>query len=115
MLPVITLGVAALFAACETSTDPKVASVGGQGTTASNLTLTISPNDVTISVGRNVQLATNAGSSAQLQWTSSNNSVATVSSSGLVTAFSPGATLIVARFTSDTTRSASATVNVITP
>jgi uncharacterized protein YjdB len=79
--------------------------------------LIIAPNQVTIAVGAQAQLSTNAGASqqGQLQWSSSNTIVATVSPTGLVTGFSAGAATITARFVFDTLQAATATVIVQNP
>lgn len=113
-LSIISLAIAAVLAACERSTDPTVAVVAGQPSIASSASLTITPSQVVIAAGSTAQLSTNAsaGQQSQLQWSSSNTAVATVSGSGLVTGFSPGAATISARFSFDTTRVAVATVNV---
>jgi uncharacterized protein YjdB len=114
--PVLLLTIAALtaMAACETrSTEPTVAGIGGR--TVSNVSaMTISPSQVTVAVGSTVQLAANAGSGqlGQIQWASSNTSIATVSATGLVTAFAPGTATISARLLSDTTQQATASVLV---
>ena len=110
---ILTVAIAALTA-CETrSTEPTVAGIGGQ--TISNVSaLTLSPSQVTVAVGTTVQLAASAGSGqlGQIQWGSSNTAVATVSATGLVTAFAPGTATITARLLSDTTQQASASVLV---
>ena len=87
----------------------------GNVTTPSALFIT--PNQVTIAVGSQVQLTTNAGSSqqGQLQWFSSNTIVATVSPTGLVTGFAAGVVTITARFIFDTLQAATATVIVQSP
>ena len=56
--------------------------------------MTISPVQVTLTVGKTVQLAASPGAK---QWTSSNPAVATVSSGGLVTANAPGTVTIKAQ------------------
>jgi uncharacterized protein YjdB len=114
----ITLAIAAAaFSACgERSTEPTIAGISsGQPGISNSVALTISPNQVTVTAGSTAQLSTNAGSqSSRLQWSSSNTPVATVNGSGVVTAFTAGSAVITARFTSDTTRTASATV-IVTP
>lgn len=122
-MPRITiLGVAAAaiaiaaISACESTRLPTVAGLAGQPAVTSTTTLTISPDQVTISVGSTVQLTANAGAgSGQLQWSSSIPQVATVSPTGLVTAFTPGATIISVRFPSDTIHVGTATVLVSSP
>jgi uncharacterized protein YjdB len=114
-LSAITIGIAfAALAGCDSrSTDPTVAAIAGPGVLSASAALTISPSEVTITVGSTTQLSTNAGAqSSQLQWFSSNSAIATVTNTGLVTAFSPGTATITARFTSDTNKSASASVIV---
>jgi uncharacterized protein YjdB len=114
-LSAITIGIAvAALAGCDSrSTDPTVAAIAGPGVLSASAALTISPSEVTITVGSTTQLSTNAGAqSSQLQWFSSNSANATVTNTGLVTAFSPGTATLTARFTSDTNKSASASVIV---
>ena len=53
-----------------------------------------------------------AGSPSQLQWLSSNNNVATVSATGLVTARTVGTATITVRFAADTTNAASSNISV---
>jgi uncharacterized protein YjdB len=120
MHPVLTLGIAgAALVACGTrSTEPSIAGLANGGTTAaSSSSLTISPNQVTIRVGTTSQRSTKSGASQQgpQPWSSSNTTVATVSGTGLVTAFQPGASTITARLRSDTTQNATATVLVTSP
>ena len=105
---------AAALAGCDGTTSPFVAAVGG--TTAANSAdaLVISPGHVSVKAGTTVQLSTNAPAnlSSQVQWSSSSTTVATVSPSGLVNAVSAGSSVISARYTFDTTRVATAIVDV---
>jgi uncharacterized protein YjdB len=113
----ITLAIAAAaFSACgQRSTEPTIAVIASPGGVSNSVALTISPNQITLSAGSTAQLSTNAGTqSSQLQWSSSNTPVATVNGSGLIHAFQAGSATITARFSSDTARSASATV-IVTP
>lgn len=114
---VFTLGIAvASLAACETRiTEPRFASIGGGTSTPNSAPLVISPDTVTIAVGTTVQMTASAGSAiqGQLTWSSSNTSVATVSATGLVTAFAPGTSTISATNGNDPRTTGFATVNVI--
>lgn len=106
------------IAACDMrTTAPQLGGIGGTTATNTGTTLTISPSQVSLSVGTTAQLSTNAGSSqtGQLQWFTSNSNVATVSGTGLVTAFAAGTATITARLLSDTAHVASATVLVTSP
>src|SRR4051812_21897705 len=93
---VLGIAGAAGLSACERSTAPTLAAVGGTVTTPSSTALTLAPNQITIAVGTQAQLSTNASSTQQpqLQWTSSNNAIATVTGTGLVTGRSPGTATI---------------------
>lgn len=116
MLPLIVL-TAAVVAAGACDSNDQVAAIAGPVPIPSPTVLQISPDQVTIVVGTTFQLSTNAGASqqGQLQWSSSNTSVATVSPTGLVAGFAPGAATITARFNFDTTHVASASVIVTAP
>jgi hypothetical protein len=110
----------ALLAACQESTSPIIAGLGGGVTeptsnnAGSTAPLAISPNRVQLLVGGTVQLNTNAPASLQnqIQWGSVRSTVAAVSPSGLVTAVAVGTTTITARYLFDTTRVATAVVDV---
>lgn len=116
MHPVAVLGLAiAAAVGCETRDDATVAGIGGVTSRTDSSALTISPSSVTIAVGTTAQLSTNAGSSQALSWVSSNANVASVSSTGLVSGFAPGATTITARVVGDTTQVATASVSVTSP
>jgi uncharacterized protein YjdB len=99
---------------CDSGNVGTVAGLGGTGGTGNtgNTALTLLPTDVQITVGSTTQLSTNAGTSSSLQWTSSNTSVATVSSTGLVTGFSVGTATITVRFAADTTNVATSNISV---
>lgn len=90
------------------------ATLAGLGNTggSNNAALTLLPTDVQMTVGSTTQLSTNAGTSTQLQWLSSNNNVATVSSTGVVTGRGVGTATITVRFTTDTTNTASSNISV---
>ena len=110
----------ALLAACQESTSPIIAGLGGGVTeptsnnAGSTAPLAISPNRVQLLVGGVVQLNTNAPASLQnqIQWSSLRSTVAAVSPSGLVTAIAVGTATITARYLFDTTRVATAVVDV---
>ena len=97
--------------ACDDRNVDQVAGIGGGGQ-ISDTALTVLPTEVQITVGSSIQLSTNVGNSSQLEWRSSNNNVATVTTTGLVTGRGPGTATILVRFIADTTNSASATVSV---
>jgi uncharacterized protein YjdB len=108
------LGVVAatILAGCDLSPANRLAGVGfPTGATA----LAISPDHVTLTAGSSLQLTTNAplAQQNQLQWGSSNTAVATISPSGLVNAVAAGTTTITARYSTDTTRVATAAIDVI--
>jgi hypothetical protein len=103
--------------ACESTALPTLAGVGGgsvSGTTSSSLT--VSPVQVQMTVGTTFQLATNASLAQlpQLQWSSLQPAVATVSATGLVSATGAGTATITVRVSSDTTQAAAATI-VVSP
>ncbi len=77
-------------------------------------TLNIVGGNRSIVVGENLQLQANMNPSGAVKWVSSNTSVATVSSSGLVKGIGAGSAVITAK-TSDGKKSSSVTVNVTKP
>ncbi len=77
----------------------------------STLALAPGQTDLLIATARSVPGQVNLGSPSNLQWTSSNPSVALVNSAGLVTAISPGASVI-RSVIANTSISAQATVTV---
>jgi hypothetical protein len=109
-----------LLAACEQSTSPAIAGLGGAFTTpttsnaGSSAPLVISPGRAQLIVGGSIQLNTNAPLSLQnqVQWSSLRSTVAAVSPSGLVTGVAVGTATITARYVFDTTRVATAVVDV---
>lgn len=111
---------ALMLAACGESTSPRIAGLGGStnsppGNASSNTNpLVISPSQIQLVVGGKFQLSTNAPTSlqAQVQWASLQPAVATVSQTGMVTAVTPGTTIVTARYSFDSTHVASATINV---
>ena len=79
--------------------------------------ISISPTSVSIEAGSNKQLTatvspTDVTFEKAITWTSNKSSVATVSSSGLVTAVAPGTAIITAKLTNDNTVTATRTVTV---
>jgi len=100
------------LAACDDGGSGNLAGIGGTGTNGGNAALTVLPTDIQMSVNTTAQLSTNAGASSQLQWVSSNNNVATVSATGLVTARSVGTAVIAVRFAADTTNVATSNISV---
>jgi uncharacterized protein YjdB len=111
---------AVILSACDQSTSPSIAGVGGSsglppGNVSNNTAaLVITPSHVQLIVGATSQLSTNASGSlqSQVQWGSLKSTVATVSPSGLVTAVGVGTTIITARYSFDSTRVATATIDV---
>lgn len=98
--------------ACDSTGLGTIAGVNNNSGGTNSTPLTVLPTDVQISVGTSVQLSTNAGISNQLQWFSSDNNVATVSSTGLVTGRGVGTTTISVRISGDTTNVATSNVSV---
>jgi hypothetical protein len=114
----LAIGAAAL-AACESTTTPTLAALGGTASASgsTNAPLVISPNTVRLAVNGSTQLTTNAPFALQnqLQWSSLQTTVAETSPTGLVTAVGVGSATITVRYTSDTTNVATATVTVSAP
>jgi hypothetical protein len=110
-IPLI-LGAAALLAACDQSGTSILAGLGV--TAAGNAPLVITPNQLTLNVGGTAQLSTNAPLSLQnqVQWSSLESTIVTISPSGSIDAVGPGTATITARYATDTTNVASATVTV---
>lgn len=116
---VLALGLAAALAvsgvaACDGRGSGNLAGIAGGGGSGSGNTapLTVLPTDIQMSVNTIAQLSTNAGTSSQLQWRSSNNNVATVSATGEVTARSVGTAVITVRFAADTANFATSNISV---
>jgi uncharacterized protein YjdB len=119
---IITLtALAALAVACEADGSRRIAGLppvaGTVGTTSSRAALTLSPDRVQLAVGGTTQLSTNAPATLanDVQWVSLQSSIATVNQSGLVTALGAGTAVIRARYASDTTNQATATIEVTPP
>ena len=121
----IMLGVCAAtltcLAACNQATEPMLTIIptvtnGGSAGTGSP-TLQVFPNAIQLPVGSSAQLSTNAPLALQnqVQWRALQPSIASVSTSGTVSAFSPGVATVIARYAFDTTQAASTTVTVIGP
>lgn len=113
---ILALASLVAIAACD-ATSPQLAGLNGPGggSGGNNLNvpaLVISPSLVQMSVGTTFQLSTNAASEnrSQIQWTSLNPAIATVSQTGLITAIGAGVTSVVARYTFDTNNAATATI-----
>ncbi|MGH7616840.1 MAG: hypothetical protein ACREPM_06395 [Gemmatimonadaceae bacterium] len=111
---------AAAAAACETDLTPTIAHIGALGAVArfsSESTLVIAPALIVLPIGGTQQLITNAPDSllSQLVWISQISAIATVNQSGVVTAGTPGTTIISVRYSFDTLNTASATVQVTGP
>jgi uncharacterized protein YjdB len=115
---------AAMLAACDQSTTPAIAGLGGTtsvpsggGVSSNTAPLAILPNHAQLLVGATFQFTTNAPTSLQnqVQWSSLQSTVATVSPTGLITAVAVGTATITARYSFDSTRVATATVDVTKP
>lgn len=124
MQSIFALASVLAIAACDATSSPQLASLLGPGGTSGGTNgadttrqLVISPNVVQLTVGTTFQLSTNAPAAqqSQLQWSSLQPSIATVSQSGLVSAVGAGVATVVARFTFDTTNVATATVVATSP
>lgn len=78
-----------------------------------NVTVTVAPATLNLLPGATAQAtATVTGSTAGVTWTSTQPAVATVSSTGVVRALTPGATAVIATSVADPTRTASLSVTV---
>lgn len=110
-IPLI-LGAATLIAACDQSGTSILAGLGVTAT--GNAPLVITPNQLSLTVGGTAQLTTNAPLSLQnqVQWSSLETTVVTISPSGSIDAVGPGTATITARYATDTTNVGSATVSV---
>lgn len=75
--------------------------------------VTITPSSASVEKGKTVTLTAVASDSSAITWTTSNSSIATVSSSGVVTGVNSGTATITA--TSSTVGSATATITVTEP
>ena len=79
----------------------------------------LSPTSLTLNVNSTYYLSGSVlpsnATNKTINWTSSNNSVATVSSSGMVCASSPGTVTITAKSAADSTKYATCSVTVIVP
>ena len=119
MQSIFALASVVAIAACDASTSPKLAgllgpggSSGGNNGGTPTQQLVITPNLVQLTVGTTFQFSTNAVTAQQnqVQWTSLQPAIATVSQTGRVSAVSAGVTTIVARYSFDTTNVGTATV-----
>lgn len=123
----IAAGIAALvITACDQATSPIVARLGGDspasgssggstaGTNGTTTPLAIAPNQLGLTVGGTFTLTTNAPVALQnqLEWRSAEPNIAAVSEAGVVTGIAPGTAVVTARYSFDTTQSASAIVSV---
>ena len=106
------------IAACDSN--HQLAGLNGPGTSGGGTIrpfpvapLLVSPAAVQMPLGTTIQLTTNAlpENQGQLQWTSFNTAIATVTQTGLVRAVGAGITTIVVRYVFDTTNVAAATIN----
>ena len=116
---ILILSSALVLAACDQAALPRIAGLGATTTDQSSNpngspALAVVPNRLQLAVGATFQLTTNAPQALQnqVQWSSAQSTVASISPSGLVTAIKAGTTTIVARYAFDTTRVATAIVTV---
>ena len=113
----LSFAVAALLA-CDVDRTPTIAGIGGGPSTAplpsDSTPLLVFPSSAQILLGSQIQLTTNvpAGATQQLEWTSLNPLIATVSQSGLVTGGSLGSATIRVRLVGDTTNIATSVILV---
>ena len=79
--------------------------------------LILSPSSIQLLTGQTAQITTNAPFALQTQilWTSSNSAVASVSTTGVVVAFTPGTVVITGQYTFDTTNAGATSVTVTLP
>ena len=116
----VAAGVAFAFVACSEPSAPPAndtlgASLAKGGSANRVKSISVSPSSATVDVGSMVQLTATAnppGSAATFSWSSSNNAVATVSTSGLVTSIAAGTATISASAGGKTGR---ATITVPAP
>lgn len=88
---------------------------GGSTGTVSNVSVILQPTSVALATGETATLTAtvSGGTVATVSWRSSATAVATVNSAGVVTAVAPGTATMLAIATADTTKRASATINVV--
>ncbi|MBP3255338.1 MAG: Ig-like domain-containing protein [Clostridia bacterium] len=91
-------------------TDKSISYTFEGGSTPTEETVTVTPTSASINVNETVQLRAESSKNATITWTSSNTSVATVNSSGLVVGKSAGTAVITATGES---KSATCTVTVL--
>ena len=105
---------AAALAACDTAASRKIAGLNETSGVSGAPALVMSPTRVQMAVGSSSQLSTNAPDTllVQLEWLSSQPAIAAVTQSGLVTALTPGSSVITVRYATDTTNRTSATIDV---
>ena len=121
-LSLIGFGLCALaISACDFRTTPRLGALdpttGDTGSTPGSTTLRVIPNRVQLAIGASYQLVTDApfGLESRVQWRSLNPATAAVTPGGVVTGVAVGTATIVARYSFDTTASATATVVVFGP
>jgi hypothetical protein len=121
MQSIFALAATVVIAACDASDGQRLAGLNGPGASSGGTNtvaqLSISPDIVQLTVGTTFQLSTNAAAQqqSQVQWTSLNPAIATISQTGLVKAVAAGVTTILARYSFDTTNTATATVVASSP
>lgn len=116
-LGMIGIATALGTSACDSTLAPRLGGVGGNtGADSTGRTaLVVSPATLNVAAGSSFQLSTNAPVDLQplIQWSSLDQTIATVSPSGSVFGQAAGSTRIVARYSDDTTNAGSATVTVV--
>jgi len=114
---------ALLASACDFHADPQLATINngvtaiGPNGNTSVPQLIITPVQIQLLTGQQAQLITNAPFALQpdLVWTSSNEFIAGVSSTGVVAAFTAGTVVISVHYVFDTTNAAASSVTVTVP
>jgi uncharacterized protein YjdB len=115
---VTTLAVVAvmgLLSACDTSASPTVAGIGGGTSINGRQPLIVTPSSITLAAGSSFQLATNAPPGLQplLQWASLDETVVTVSPSGMIEGVGAGTATITVNYSDDTANVGTSIITVI--
>lgn len=108
--------VLAAAVACDTAVPNRVGTIAGPPTDAlGRALLEVSPTDFNLAVGSTFQLTTNAPVDLLplVQWSVLDQTIASVSPTGVVLGQTAGTTRIVARYSDDTTNAGSAKVTIV--
>ena len=110
----IALAAVGLTAGCDSSVAPAVAAIGRTSAVNGRAALIISPGTLTLAAGSTYQLNSNAPTALQnqLQWSSLEPTVASVSPSGSVIGWTAGSATITVRYSDDTVNVGTATITV---